>query len=93
MATITTSYVDLEISVYGHTREVEAKVTYIHSRAFGPIVERGSGIPISPPEPERAEIQTVSIKGVAKDAPYFDILHLLTDEQVDAIETEILGDA
>ncbi len=88
MARLDHSYVDLEISTCGVTREVEAKVTYIHSRAFGPIYD-GSG-PVSPEEPERAEIQTVSITGTSKDAPYFDICHLLTDEQMDAIESEIL---
>ena len=85
---ISHTYISLEIHTCGKVREVEAKVTYIHSRAFGPIYD-GSG-PISPEEPERAEIQTVSITGTSKDAPYFDICHLLTDEQVDAIETEIL---
>ena len=87
---ISHSYVDLEISTCGVTREVEAKVTYIHSRAFGPIYD-GSG-PISPEEPERAEIQTVRVRVVTEDdiGEYVDISHFLTAEQLEAIETEIL---
>ena len=94
MSRVDHTFTNLEITVCGVTREVEAKVTYIHTRAYGPIVERGSGIPISPPEPENAEIQRVIIKCVdgifGNGEGSQDIAPLLTDAQIDAIATEIL---
>ena len=95
MAAINETFVDIEITVSGVTRYCEARVSYIHSPAFAAIVERGSGIPISPPEPENAEIQRILIDGGEADfqgkRKQHDILHLLTDGQVDAIVNEILG--
>ena len=96
MAAISSTFVDLSITVCGVTREVEARVEYIHTRAYGPIVERGSGIPISPPEPENAEIQRVIIKCVdgifGNGEGSQDIAPLLTAAQIDAIATQILED-
>lgn len=94
MATISSYTVAVNISIAGCDCEQEARVEYLHTRAFGPIVERGSGIPVSPPEPEMAEIQRVMVLGGEADLQgkrkEYDILHLLTDEQVQAIENEIL---
>jgi len=68
-----------------------AEVKYIYSRAYGPICERGSGIPISPPEPENAEIQSVRIAGSGHNKKIvIDIWHLLTTAQHDAIVNYIL---
>ena len=89
MAKLSETFVDLDITVCGVTRDVEARVEYLYSRAFGPIYD-GSG-PVSPAEPENAEIQSVKIP-----APnllshlYCEITHLLTDKQLDAISDYIL---
>ncbi len=91
MSRLDHTFIDLEIHVAGVVREVSARVEYIHSRAYGPIVERGSGIPISPPEPEMAEIQRVIIYNAESNHDQRDIIMLLTDEQIDAISNEILG--
>ena len=87
------TYIDLTITVAGVSREVEAKVEYIHTRGFGAIYD-GSG-PISPPEPENAEIQHVyvTLQGyavVGGQTPAMDIANLLTDGQIEAIANEIL---
>lgn len=88
---ISSTHVNLELTVCGVTREVEASVSYIHTRAFRGIFEKGGG-QVSPDEPENAEIQTVRIQGSDKDdKKLYDVTHLLTDAQVDAISTEVLG--
>ena len=88
------TFINLEIHVCGVVREVEAEVKYIHTRAFRGIFEKGGG-QITPDEPENAEIQTVRIPcagtvvGSAKPSMH-EIMHLLTDEQIEAISTEVL---
>ena len=84
------TFINLEIHVCGVVREVEAEVKYIHTRAFRGIFEKGGG-QITPDEPENAEIQTVRISPSTGDgSTLFDISHLLTDEQIEAISTEVL---
>ena len=91
MSKLSSTYVNLEITVCGVAREVEADVKYIHSPAFGPIYDGSE--PVSPEEPEMAEIQSVCIQDAGSDhakRTLFDIMHLLTDDQIDAISTEVL---
>ena len=92
---ISKTFVSVNLSICGEDCEQEAEVSYLYERAFGPIVERGSGIPISPPEPENAEILSVKVPcagkiiGTAKPSMH-EIIHLLTDKQIEAIVTEVL---
>jgi len=90
---IRSTYVDLEITVCGVTREVQADVKYIHTRAFRGIFETGGG-QISPDEPETAEIQSVCVTECQTDSMggiiNHEMLYLLTDAQIDAISTEVL---
>ena len=91
MARLDHSYIELSITACGITREVEAKVTFIHSPAMRGYRD-SEGAQIDPDEPERAEIQTVRVRVVTEDdiGEYVDISHFLTAEQLEAIETEIL---
>ena len=93
MTRLSSTYINLEISVSGVTREVEADVSYIHSPASRGYREKGGG-QIDPDEPERAEVQSVIIRETRTDSAggeiTKDILYLLTDEQEDAIESEII---
>ena len=94
MSRIDHTFIDLEITVAGVTREVEARVEYLHTPAMRGYREKGGG-QIDPDEPENAEIQSVIIEcagdvvGTAKTSRH-EIIHLLTDAQIDAISNEIL---
>lgn len=92
MSTISTTHVDMIITVAGVEREVEAEVKYIYCRAYGATYDRMGG-PISPPEPETAEIQSITITADDRaDLKQYDICHFLSEKQMDAIVEEILYD-
>ncbi len=96
MSRIDHTFIDLTISVCGVTRDVSARVEYIHSPAFAATVERGSGVHTQAAERENAEILTVKIANSAPSSKgnptMFDITHFLTAAQLDAITDEILED-
>ena len=79
---ISETYVSVEISVGGCGLEHEAEVRYIHEKAMRGIFEKGGG-QITPDEPENAEILSVKIGK-------HDIADLLTDEQIQAVITDVL---
>ena len=95
MSRIDHTFVDLDITVCGVSRTVEARVEYIHSPAFAATVERGSGVHTQLAERENTEITSITIDcaGVvvanAKPSRH-NIMHLLTDEQIEAITEAIL---
>lgn len=93
MAAIETAYVTLDIVIAGKGCEQEAKVEYIYTPFRAGYHEKGGG-QIDPDEQENAEIQRVLVAGGTKDLKgqnlKYDIYHLLTDDQVDAIVSDIL---
>ena len=92
MSRIDHTFVDLDITVCGVSRTVEARVEYVHTRAFAGTVEHGSGVITQQEEPENAEIQRVTIYNAESNHDMTNIIMLLTDEQLDAISTHILED-
>ena len=95
MSRIDHTFVDLDITVCGVSRTVEARVEYIHSPAFAATVERGSGVHTQAAEQEGAEIVGVYVEGTSTvtldgKPAHHSIMHLLTDEQLSAISTHIL---
>ena len=83
MAAIYETYVGVTIAVFDCSHEWEAKVRYTRNAAMSATVERGSGVHTQAAEPESVEILSVI---VAKT----DIMHLLTDAQLQAVAAEIL---
>ena len=83
MTIISTAYVSVNISIAGCDCEQEAKVRYIHAKAIRGLRERSSGIQLEPDEPESAEILTINLGD-------FNIMHLLTDEQLQAVAQDVL---
>lgn len=82
MATVNTTYVDINLTICGVDCEQEAKVNYLRNKAFPATVD--AGVHVQAAEPESVEILSVYVGKV-------DVLAALTDRQVEAISEEILG--
>ena len=85
MTTISTSDIDLTLSVCGVEHELLATVRYIRNRAERGSRERGSGLQLEPDYPESIEILSV------KSGSWY-VDEFLSEKQLDAISAEILGE-
>lgn len=77
------TFVTVNIGIAGCDSEHEAKVRYIRSPALAATIERGSGVHVQAAERENAEILSIIINKC-------DISHLLTDDQIQAVITDVL---